>query len=451
VGFLLGSLQSAARALEAQSYGLEITGQNIANVNTAGYTRRSVTFAETVAYPGVDIEGVTAARTPLIDARLWHEQPAASQQGAIADNLAVVESSLGTVGSSLDKNLADFYSAFSSLAQNPTSSTARSQVVAAGQTLASAFNSMSGRISKAQADADVQVRSAVDQVNTLAARIASLNTQLSGAEPATSAALRDQMGDSLSALSQLIDFSTITHDDGSVDVAIGNGHALVSADNVTKLTMSSAPPQGFAAIASGGTDVTADISGGSLGGVLRVRDTLVPGYLNQLDQLASGVVSTVNAAHQAGFDLNGTAGVPFFTPLASVAGAAKNMSVNSAIVADPRLVAAAGTTSAGDNQAARAIANLQDAALPGGTASPLAAWGAMVSQVGSDIRTAQQEQTSRDDVVRQLQNLRDQTSGVSLDEEAAAMMKFQRAYEANARFFNVVNETFDMLTTMVAQ
>ena len=67
--------------------------------------------------------------------------------------------------------------------------------------------------------------------------------------------------------------------------------------------------------------------------------------------------------------------------------------------------------------------------------------------MGSDLQIAQQEQTSRDDVVTQLQNLRDQTSGVSMDEEAAALMKFQRAYEANARF--VPNESFDTLMNMV--
>src|SRR5262249_7766083 len=156
---------------------------NIANINTPGYTRRTLDLAEVPSSSGggVDVRGVTAARTPLIDARLWHEQPSTSQQGAVADNLSVVQAALGTTGASLDSDLAGFYGAFSALAQDPTSSTARYQVVAKGQALASSFNAMASRIGQVQTDSDFQIRSAVDQVNTLAARLASINTALSGA------------------------------------------------------------------------------------------------------------------------------------------------------------------------------------------------------------------------------------------------------------------------------
>src|SRR5262245_14392549 len=158
----------------------------------------------------------TPPRAPLIDARLWHEQPAASQQGAIADSLAVVQSALGTTGDTLDADFANFYSAFSALAQNPTSSTDRYQAVARGQALASTFNSIADRIGRAQRDADTQVRGAVDEVNRLADRLASINTALSGADDHAAAGLRDEQGVVLSQLSQLIDFSTITHADSSV-------------------------------------------------------------------------------------------------------------------------------------------------------------------------------------------------------------------------------------------
>jgi flagellar hook-associated protein 1 FlgK len=135
--------------------------------------------------------------------------------------------------------------------------------------------------------------------------------------------------------------------------------------------------------------------------------------------------------------------------MGTATGAAAAIGVSGAIVGDTRLVAAGGTATAGDNQAARAIANLRSAALPGG-GTALNGWSSLVYQVGSDRQAASQEQTSRGEVVKQLQNLRDQTSGVSMDEEAAAMMKFQRAYEANARFFSAVNQSFDTLIRMVA-
>jgi flagellar hook-associated protein 1 FlgK len=232
-------------------------------------------------------------------------------------------------------------------------------------------------------------------------------------------------------------------------VSIGNGRALVAGANVYAIAATSTGPQGYAALSSGGFDVSAEISGGSIGGQLRVRDTFVPGYRASLDQLAYGVATAVNTAHQAGYDQNGAAGGAFFAPLASATGAAASIAMNSAVVNNTRLVAAGGTTTSGDNQAARAIANLRTASLPGG-GTPLNGWSSLVYQVGSDQQAASQEQLSRSEVVTQLQNLRDQTSGVSMDEEAAAMMKFQRAYEANARFFSAVNQSFDTLLSMVS-
>src|SRR5882757_3007761 len=107
-------LNVAARALDAQRYGLDAAGQNIANVNTPGYTRRSVVFAEVPppdawsAGGDVDVVAGTAARAPLIEARLRFEQPASAAEGAIAEQLAVVEMGLGQPGASLDAALARF-------------------------------------------------------------------------------------------------------------------------------------------------------------------------------------------------------------------------------------------------------------------------------------------------------------------------------------------------------
>jgi flagellar hook-associated protein 1 FlgK len=451
---LFASLSSTAGALNAQSYALEVTGQNLANVNTPGYARRTVNFAEVPPTESLDAAGgvtaasVTAQRASLIEARLWNEQPSASEQGAIADSLSVVQAALGTDGASIDKQLSDFFDAFSALAQDPTSQTARFQVAAKGQSLSQTFNAVSRGLTAAQKDADTQLRAGVDQVNALAAQLASINQSLAGAGDAAMATLQDQQANALQSLSHLVDFSAIRHGDGSIDVSIGSGRALVMEANVYQLTATSAGPRGFAALSSGGFDVSAEISGGSIGGQLRARDTLIPGYQASLDRLAYGVATSVNTAHQAGYDLNGAQGGAFFVPLATTSGAAAGIALSAPILNDTRLIAAGATTTAGDNQTAAAIANLRSAPLPSG-GTPLNGWSSLVYQVGSDLQAAQQEQTSRADVVTQLQNLRDQTSGVSMDEEAAAMMKFQRAYEANARFFSTVNTSLDTLLAMV--
>ncbi|HUK35214.1 MAG TPA: flagellar hook-associated protein FlgK, partial [Vicinamibacterales bacterium] len=244
---LFSTLSSTSNALGAQEYGLEVTGQNMANVNTPGYARRVVNLAETpstdplIAGGGVSVENVTAQRDALLEARLWHEQPSASEQGAIADNLSVVQTDIQ--GAGLDTQLNNFFDAFSALASDPTSQPARMQVASQGQALAQTFNGLSASLSSAQRDADSSVRSDVAQVNALAATLASINMSLSGATGAEADTLKDQQTNALESLSQLIDFSVIQHDDGSVDVSIGQSHALVIGANAYQLQAATTGPQ----------------------------------------------------------------------------------------------------------------------------------------------------------------------------------------------------------------
>ena len=126
--------------------------------------------------------------------------------------------------------------------------------------------------------------------------------------------------------------------------------------------------------------------------------------------------------------------------------------MNAAVAADPNLVVAAGVASAGDNQAARQIADLRDARVMfGSTATLHDAWGRLIYQAGTDTQVARQEQRSRGEIILQVEALRDSISGVSLDEEAANMIRFQRAYEANARFFTTVDESIETLINMVGR
>jgi flagellar hook-associated protein 1 FlgK len=452
---LISSLNMAARALAAQQVGLDAAGQNIANVNTPGYTRRVVNF---VAVPprgplsagdGVEVQGIQGERAPFVEGRINAEQPIVSREQAIIDSLDVIQASIGTTGSSIDQALGAFYDSFATLAQDPTSSSARYQVAAQGQSLAKSFNDIAGRLVAAQHDADNQIRNAAGQVNELTAHLATLNTELAGAPEAVAETLRDDQSATLQKLSQLIDFTSVPHADGSIDVLAGNGQTVVAQGFSYQITAVSQPPNGFADLQINGTSATTGITGGQIGGLIHVRDVLIPGYQSQLDNLAYGVAASVNTAHLAGFDLNGNPGVNFFTPIGAPAGAAAAITINPAILANTQLIAAGGAAVPGDNQNARAISNLRGSTITGGTANPLDTWSALVYQVGTDTQASQQEQSGRSEIVKQLQALRDQYSGVSLDEEAASIMKFQSAYQANAKYFGAVSQTIDTLMAMV--
>ena len=454
---LFGMLSSTARSLDAQRYGLDAAGQNIANVNTPGYSRRVVDFGAVPptserlnAGNGVEVLGVRRQRDRFFDRRLFQESPAQHREDALADALGVVEAGLGSPDTSLNPRLTQFFDAFSALSQTPTSSSARADVVAKGQALAGAVRDTDARLQQAQLDSDRRIRSTVDQINSLANRLASLNDRIANADASGTMTLRDEQNEVVKELSTLIDVETIDHANGTVQVSYGRGKPLVIADVAYPVTIQNEPTTGFARLYSGVTDVTAAIGGGKVAGLIAARDVNIPGYRTQLDALAYEVVQQVNTLHDAGFTVGGVDAPPFFQPLASAAGAASLIALDATVAANPSLVAAGDVAATpGSNGTARSIAALRDArVLSGNTATFTGFYTDLVYDVGQDRSEAVSEGQVRAEVVNQIENLRDSVSGVSLDEEAAAMMRFQRAYEANARFFTTVNETLDVLLNL---
>lgn len=456
---LLGMLSHATRALDAQRFGLDVVGQNIANVNTPGYTKRVTELAEVPsrdrwsAGGGVEIVGARAMRDRLIDRRVRDEFSSQQRESAISQQLGVVEVTVGTAGASLDAALDDFFDAFATLADTPTSATARQEVVLQGGALARAFADVADRLRSARRDADLQVRSSVEEVNQLSDRIAALNAQLAGTSAATpeGAHLRDEINRAVEELSGHVGINAIERPDGGFDIDFANGRPLVIGERAYAVTVSE-DAAGFARITTGGVDVTANLVTGKIGGLLAVRDTSLPSYLGGLDQLAFDVAGEVNALHQSGFDAAGAPGQAFFQPVA-LAGAASALTMNAALTAagGGALVAASGTAGvAGDTSVARALAALRTAPIAGGgAATPSEAWGQIVYGVGRDRAAARGSEQTQSEVLRQLQNLQDSVSGVSLDEEAADMLRFERGYQANARFFTAVDQLLDTLIAMV--
>ena len=455
---LLGALSVASRALEAQTFGLEVTSQNIANVNTPGYTRR---VADLRAVPpadfrsagrGVEVGGTRAPRDLLLERRLREETSIEQRHSALSEVLGQVETLIGLPGQSVDAEMERFFDAYARLAEDPTSSAIRQQMTHEGRALADAFHGVARRMSDVQRDADRHVRAEVETIDELTAKIASFNEAMSttapGHEPHEE---RDAALQASKELAQHLDVVVLEQQDGrGFDVYSLSGRALVVGTDSHALSAVSAGPSGFADVVYDGATVTADVGGGRLEGYLLARDTLVPGYTDQLDELAYSFVQQVNAVHDAGFDLSGIDAGNFFTPLAAQAGAAAGIGVDPAVAAAPALVAAAAVPSAGDNQTARTIASLRDQlVLDANTSTFNGFWANLALRVGRDAESAADALDHRSDAVRQIESFRDAVSGVSLSEEALELMKFQRAYEANAAMFRTIDETLDTLMGLV--
>jgi flagellar hook-associated protein 1 len=458
---LFTSLGIATRALDAQRLGMDVAGQNISNVNTPGYARRTLDLASVQAATqheaggGVRAIGVRAIRDAFLERRLEQEVPGEFREAALAEILEVVEAALGSSGESIDGALSEFFGAFSRLSDAPMSTVARDDVLAQSSALARQFNEMSVRFVDSRRAADARARDTVIAINELADQIASVNAAFGSAPPGSGGLhLADQQSDLVRRLSELVDIDVLDRPSGGVDITFGNGRALVIGDRSYAIEAQPAPPLGLSQfLTSDGRDATAEITGGRLGGMLAARDTLIPDYQTRLDTLAFEVADQVNTAHAAGYDLQGGTGTDFFTfttPPVGVAGAAFAITVNPAVAADGSLIAAAGVNLPGDNANARALANLRDArVLNGGTATLVDGWSQMVYRVGRDVRNAQDARDNRHAIVGQVEILRDQVAGVSLDEEAAHLMKFQRAYEATAKYFTVIDDTLATLMSLV--
>lgn len=389
---------------------------------------------------GVSIDGIESLRDRVLELRIQEET---QEQGALTGFLVPmkeVESNFSSVDDGIGANLDGLFNSITRLSTDPTNISLRQNVLTAADNLAASVRASAQTLRSQQQDIDRGLVQRVDQVNQLSSRIASLNSEMSrirsiGAETGE---FEDQRTEAIKQLSGLIGVSVVDSDDGVV-VTTANGAPLVVAGK--SFALEAAPDRnGAQHIFDNGTDITSTICGGEIAGLIRARDSGIADVLRKLNAFASGLVTAFNDAHRTGFDLNGNAGANLFVPTTS-ADAAANMRIE---LADPAKVAASADGSTGDNGNLACIASIQSSASVEDM-SPASFYAGLVASIGSQISNAEAEQTSSDLVLSQLQIQRASVSGVSLDEEAANLIRYQRAFEAAARVVSVVNDLTDTI------
>ena len=462
---VVGLLSTGVGALLSQQRAISVTGNNIANVNTPGYSRQRVNMETnlpmdtSIGPVGMGVHTTTVER--VYDRFLGVQMNNASaglgrweaQKGAL-ERVEVVFDESGGYG--LNQALSDFWNSWQDLSMNPSGTTERAVVAAKSQALADSFHQNYADIEQAQADIDAAVRSGVEDINRLTAEIADLNQKIAGTEAdgtVNANDYRDRRDLALKQLSEIIGINSFEDSAGRVVVSVGSGRTLVESGNTTALTVT---PTGHADIVwPGNTGATQNISNeitsGKMAGWLQARDTKIESYKGQLNELAENLIAEVNDKHTAGFDRNGDAGIDFFED----SGAA-DMAVNQAILDDPGLIAAAETapaaplTTAGDARNAAAIADLRTAlTMSGGTSTFDAAANALVSQVGHDVQEAKTYQSHQADMLDYLDTYRESISGVNLDEEMVNLVKYQAAYTAAAKMITMGDDMLSTLMNMV--
>ena len=445
---LFGTMSIAVGALLAEQGALNATANNVANANTPGYSRLRpvlveqdpVNLGSLTIGAGVSLQSLQSVRDPILELRLQQETQQQGRQDSLVSGMNQVQVMFVSSSGDIGTQLSNFFTAVNQLSSDPANLSLRQGVLTAAGNLANSFRTVAQNLTRQRQSVDLSVNQSVQQVNVLTGQIASLNGNIKSMEDLRqdASAFIDQRDVLIGQLSTLIDVTNIRSDNG-LTLTTSNGTALVSGNQnftlTTKLDVS-----GVQHIFGQGADITDKLTSGKLAGLLQVRDQEIPNLLGQLDTLAAGFANAINTAHRSGFDLSGNPGIDLFAPPPlSGQGAAANMGV---AIVDPALVAASSDGSPGSNGNVNILAAVHDQPVASGrTATDF--YAGIVFGVGSVVSNGLAEQSASKMILQQLQDERGSISGVSLDEEAANLIQYQRAYQASARVVSTINDILD--------
>jgi len=446
---LFGSLSIALSGLAVSQQELETSSNNVANASTPGYSRETavtdpgapVVYGPLTIGTGVVLEKIESLRDPILEIQLNQETQQQSSLNAQLEQLQQMQTQFSSATTGIGADMSNFFNSLQQLSPDPTNLALRQSVLTAAGNLATDFNNAASSLQTQSSNLNLNVVQDVGQVNTLTAQIASVDQQIASLENANEDAgsLVDQQTNLIRQLSGLVDVQVVQTGKGGIELTTSNGTALVSGGQSFALT-TQVGGNGAQQVMAGAQNITSSLTGGSLAGTIEIRDQEIPGILNQLDQLAAGFSSAVNAANAHGYILNDNGpptlgGNIFTTPPAGGVGAAAAMQV---AITNPSLIAASSDGTPGSNGNLANLSAVANEAVANGE-TPIDFYSNLVFQVGSTTSNASADVDASGQILQQLQDQRGSISGVSLDEEAANIVQYQTAYQASARVVTIID------------
>jgi flagellar hook-associated protein 1 FlgK len=473
---LFSALSATANSLTAFESALTVTQNNINNSSTPGYAAEQPTFESLAFVPGTGQTGGVQAGTPTSTRDLYAEQNVQSNSSQLGQSQQQVESLTSlqnlfdiTGQTGIPNALSKIYTAFSNWASSPNSTSNQQAVLSGANTVASAFQQTAAQVSQVASATDSSLSAELSQANALAARLSSYNAQIEAGD-GNDPALQAKIYDTLQQLSQLANISTVGADNGTITVLLGSGQTpLVSGASANVLNLSlfvpqppppvnpNGPPTAHV-IDSNGTDVTSELTGGKLGGLLNVRNSVLPSLqgdgntTGSLNQLAKAFADRVNGLLTSGIVSAGPPvvnGSALFTYNANTAtSTAASLQVNPAITT-AQLAANDGTTS---NGVALSLAGLSNSSAPADQIHGQnfsAYFGTIAAGIGAQLSNAMDAQSQAQDNLTQAESVRQQISGVDLNQQATQILQFQQAYEAASKVISVIDDMTQAAINMV--
>lgn len=469
---LFGLLNLGSQSLVTGRQGIEIAGQNLANVNNPAYARQRLSIVTSPTVEGVlgpqgtGAEGVAIVqiRSGILDGQIQDEFSVFASLEAQQSGLQLAEAALGqelsrlgtgdasaagSVGGSshsLADGMVGLFNQFQALSTDPSSMTQRQSVLAKAADLAAQFNQIDGRLNGVEASLNKVLEADVASANALLSQIACLNDDIMSAEmgaPGSANDLRDLRQSRIEDLAKLVQADVSAGEFGAVNVAIGGVLMVAGKERVDSLE--TVEDNGKLLVQTAQTSLPVTVTSGRIHGTMEARDSAVADLRRDLNALASTLITEVNAVHTPGFSLTGSTGAPFFEGVD-----VGSIRLNAALQEHPGLIQAASVAEAsGDNGAALALAQLGTQKLPaldGATFNE--AYSRFSSKFGGAIASVNSQLEDEQVVQNMLLRQRDSISGVSIDEELTDLTRFQRAFEASARFLTVVDGLLETVVNL---
>jgi len=439
--------------LYAASAALQTSSHNVANVDTAGFSRQSVTtgtrlplsYSYGMLGGGADITSVRRLTDEFLVERL-RGQTSTFQSDAQSDlTMQEIELVLGSAsGNPIGTSLDTFFASWSELSSPPITDELRRDVLDKADLLANQISGAAAGFAELESQMEQGLDNSVAALNELLKGVSQLNGQILLAEGPGETAndLRDRRDYLMQEISQLTEVDTVTRGDGTLDVIIA-GRTVVVRDTVDALDVSRDAETGTVQVTAGNRDYALNIKGGEIGGLMSSIEGELAETRAMLDEFTVELIDRVNEIHVQGRTAGG-GGLMFFTGTG-----AASIGVNPQLEARPEMLATSRTGLAGDSDIAREIAALGAEAAGTRADSGLSdMFSALITDVASSSSAARLQVESQAQTVDALSMRIESVRGVSLDEEAANIARYQNAYAASAKVVTAAQDMFDTILSI---
>jgi flagellar hook-associated protein 1 FlgK len=448
----------------ASKAAIATAGHNIANSKTEGFSRQRVQTETNVPHPGPGSHsmigtGVLIARTERVNDEYIEKQirnvgrdiAQGEEKEIVLRQTEDIFNEMG--GEGLNRLISKYFNDFRKLSNDPDSEAVRQSVRESSQSLVNDFHRIHNELKEVQNHIDSRIEGSISELNQTAANIAHLNQEIQKLEISGAPAndLLDKRDMALKKLATFVDISMHYDKQGLYNVDVKGLGPIVTGVQHEAFGSQRGPaddqgkPENALDITTTATvspNVTHRIHGGKLGALVESRDQTLSAVLSRMDDLAYAITSAVNEIHEQGYTRNGEAGVKFFKALDGKERAAELMDLSDDVRSNVNNIAtAAQPDSPGDNRIAVALSGLQHQKLMGDGHVTMDDWyNSIVSDVGVTNASNRNMINQQKDIMSQLGKMREQISGVSIDEETANIMQFQQAFAANAKVIQVADE-----------